>query len=96
MEPDKHSATLARRCATGFVTMVALLSLGAAQPVPLAAAAKPNMIVFYLDDVAPHDGRLWNDASRMPAIYNTFVAHGIHFTHAYARTRCAARAGRAS
>ena len=39
--------------------------------------------MFYLDDVSPHDGRLWNDPQRTPAIYDTFVAHGIHFTHAF-------------
>jgi N-acetylglucosamine-6-sulfatase len=48
-----------------------------------AAAAKPNIVVFYLDDAAPHDGRLWTDPSRTPALHSTFVAHGIHFPNAF-------------
>ncbi|MEP7359967.1 MAG: sulfatase-like hydrolase/transferase [Chloroflexota bacterium] len=70
------------------VTIVAAAFLlvswwSAAQPTALAAAAKPNIVIFYLDDVSPHDGRLWNDPQRTPAIYDTFIAHGIHFTHAF-------------
>ncbi len=83
MQPCRQPAALARRCVTALVTLAALLSLGGAQPSPLAAAARPNIVVFYLDDVSPHDGRLWNSATRTPAIYKTFIAHGLHFTHAY-------------
>lgn len=42
----------------------------------------PNIVVFYLDDVSPHDGRLWNDPSRTPAIYEHFIEHGIEFENA--------------
>lgn len=45
-------------------------------------AARPNIVVFYLDDAAPHDGRLWNDPARTPALHSTFIAHGIHFPNA--------------
>lgn len=65
-----------------LIGATSVVSLGAGPP-PLAAAAKPNIVVFYLDDVAPHDGRLWNDPARTPAIYNTFIAHGTHFPHAF-------------
>lgn len=54
-----------------------------AQPAALAAGPKPNIVVFYIDDAAPHDGRLWNDPQRTPAIHDTFIAHGIHFTNAF-------------
>lgn len=56
--------------------------------------SRPNIIVFYLDDVAPHDGRLWNDPARTPAIYHTFVEHGIRFSNAYGEESlcCPARA----
>lgn len=42
----------------------------------------PNIVVFYLDDVSPHDGRLWNDPSRTPAIYKYFIERGIEFENA--------------
>ena len=65
-----------------------------AQPAAVVATTRPNIVVFYLDDVSPHDGRLWNDPQRTPAIYNTFIAHGIHFTHAFGEDPlcCPARA----
>jgi len=53
-----------------------------ATPRPAASATRPNIVVFYLDDAAPHDARLWNDPQRTPAIYQTFVEHGIEFRHA--------------
>jgi arylsulfatase A-like enzyme len=63
-------------------------------PAPVAAAARPNIVVFYLDDVAAHDGRLWSDPQRTPAIYDTFIAHGTRFTHAFGEDPlcCPARA----
>ena len=69
--------------ATAFVLASSWLT---AQPARLAAAAKPNIVVFYLDDAAPHDGRLWDDSTRTPALYDTFIAHGIHFTNAIGET----------
>lgn len=76
-------AAMLRRVTIFAAIFVVASSLLLAQPTPLAAAAKPNIVVFYLDDVAPHDGRLWSDPQRTPAIYDTFIAHGLHFTHAY-------------
>ena len=73
---SRHSVAAAAACA--FAS--SWLSAGATT---LAAAEPPNIVMFYLDDVSPHDGRLWNDPARTPAIYNTFVAHGIRFSHAY-------------
>jgi N-acetylglucosamine-6-sulfatase len=58
-------------------------------PTPVAATAppaRPNIVMFYIDDAAPHDGRLWNDPGRTPNIYNQFIAHGIHLDQAIGET----------
>ena len=65
------------------VTATVVAGRPAGSSAAAAPAGPPNIVMFYLDDVSPHDGRLWSDPTRTPAIYNTFVAHGIHFTHAY-------------
>ena len=59
------------------------------------AATPPNIVVFYLDDTNPHDGRLWNDPARTPTIYDRFIAHGVQFTNAIGETPlcCPGRAG---
>ncbi len=44
--------------------------------------ANPNIVVFYIDDAAPHDGRLWNDPGRTPNIYEHIIAQGLDFDHA--------------
>ena len=38
--------------------------------------------MFYIDDVPPHDGSLWNDPLRTPNVVDRFIDHGIHFDHA--------------
>ncbi len=43
---------------------------------------KPNVIVFYMDDVSPHDGSLWSDPSRTPTLSRYFVQEGVHFPNA--------------
>ena len=43
-------------------------------------------MIVYLDDVAPHDGRLWNDPARTPNLFENFAAHGITFDHAIGET----------
>ena len=32
-------------------------------PPAVEAPSRPNIVVFYVDDVSPIDGRLWNDRS---------------------------------
>lgn len=61
--------------------------------IALANLKKPNIVVIMLDDVNPHDGRLWRE-SRTPAIYNNIISKGINFTNFYVETPlcCPARA----
>jgi arylsulfatase A-like enzyme len=47
--------------------------------------SQPNIVMIYLDDVAPVDA-LWNDPTRTPNIYENFIAHGIHLDHAIGET----------
>ena len=47
------------------------------------ASPKPNIVMFYIDDAAPHDGRLWETPALTPAIHETFVARGIEFSNAF-------------
>ncbi|HUP82691.1 MAG TPA: sulfatase-like hydrolase/transferase [Candidatus Limnocylindria bacterium] len=82
MNTKTRPTSLARRAAALVLVCTTFATLIGSQPAPLAAAAKPNIVVFYLDDAAPHDGRLWTDPVRTPAIYNTFIAHGIAFPNA--------------
>src|SRR5437870_4988603 len=65
-------------CASVCAVLFMLPGRAAADPPP----GRPNIVVFYMDDVAPHDGRLWaggtdpapvNDPARTPNIYNYFV-----------------------
>lgn len=58
-------------------------------------AAKPNIVVIYLDDTNPHDGRLWSDPEITPTLYDMFVAHGVQFENAVVETPlcCPGRAG---
>jgi N-acetylglucosamine-6-sulfatase len=57
-----------------------------AAPAPAVASAKPNIVMFYLDDVAPIDGRLWDNPQLTPTIHDLFVAHGITFSNAIGET----------
>ncbi|HYI21241.1 MAG TPA: sulfatase-like hydrolase/transferase [Candidatus Limnocylindrales bacterium] len=49
---------------------------------PPPGAERPNIIVFYIDDAAPHDGRLWNNPTRTPNIVEHFYDNGFEFNNA--------------
>lgn len=85
--------SVAALCALLLVA-VPRLALAARSPMPVPPAS-PNIIIFYLDDVAPHDGRLWSDPAITPALYDLFVAHGVTFTNAIGETPlcCPGRTG---
>ena len=53
---------------------------------PPGSASQPNIVIFYLDDTSPHDGRLWNDPQITPSIYEHFVANGVHLSNAIGET----------
>ena len=49
-------------------------------------ADRPDIIVFYLDDVDPHDARLWRKSKRTPTLARLFADSGVRFTNAVAET----------
>jgi arylsulfatase A-like enzyme len=48
--------------------------------------AQPNIVVFYLDDTNPAEGRLWNYPARTPAIHDLFLERGVNFPNAIGET----------
>ncbi|MFV2062321.1 MAG: sulfatase-like hydrolase/transferase [Chloroflexota bacterium] len=56
---------------------------------------RPDIIVIYLDDVNPHDGRLWSDPRRTPAMAKLFVETATTFEMSIVETPlcCPGRAG---
>lgn len=55
------------------------------QRVVQAAAKKPDIVLFYLDDNAPYPARMWNDPARMPNLAR-FARNGLEFRNAIAST----------
>ena len=76
------SKTVATVFAITTVLVVALLVPTPGKAGQVQPPARPNIVVFYVDDVPPHDWRLWSDPSLTPHLYKQFVAHGIDFDHA--------------
>jgi N-acetylglucosamine-6-sulfatase len=50
-----------------------------------AAPAKPDIVLFYIDDFAPYPVRLWDDPSRTPELAR-FANKGLDFRNAIAST----------
>ena len=75
-----------------LVAAALTVALGATpiiSPAPAAARSAavhqpPNIVVIYIDDVPPHDGRLWSDPELTPTLYDRFVDKGIRFPNAIA------------
>jgi arylsulfatase A-like enzyme len=49
-------------------------------------AAQPDIVVIYLDDVDPHDARLWKVEGRTPTLARLFAKSGVQFTRAISET----------
>jgi arylsulfatase A-like enzyme len=91
MTPFLNSQRAALFVMVLFVLLMADRSSATAPSVPslrdpVETHSRPNIVVFYLDDVAPHDGRLWSDPARTPALHDTFIAHGTDFRNAFGET----------
>ena len=50
-----------------------------------AAPARPDIVMFYIDDFAPYPSWLWRDAERTPNVAR-FANHGLEFRNARAAT----------
>jgi arylsulfatase A-like enzyme len=49
-------------------------------------ATRPDIVVIFLDDVDPHDARLWRHESRTPTLASLFATSGVRFTSAVSET----------
>ena len=49
-------------------------------------ARQPDIVVIYLDDVDPHDARLWKNPKRTPTLSSMFAKAGVQFTSAVSET----------
>lgn len=49
-------------------------------------ASRPDIVVIYLDDVDPHDARLWKNPKRTPTLSSMFAKAGVQFTNAVSET----------
>ena len=99
------SAVSGLRLVAGFVALLASTALAPAihaadPPTSIGPSDRPNIVVIYLDDVNPHDGRLWGDGpvgnpALTPTLHRYFVEEGIRFENAIGETPlcCPGRAG---
>ena len=89
-----RGARWTRLIAAASIALLAATSLPTGVTTTLSASARPNIVVFYVDDVSPHDGRLWNSSTRTPSIHRNFVSRGLRVKHAIAENPlcCPARA----
>jgi len=71
------------------VMALVLALLGTLFELPLraveAATPKPDIVLFYLDDFAPHPARMWNDRARTPELAR-FANRGLEFENAIVST----------
>jgi N-acetylglucosamine-6-sulfatase len=67
------------------LAVVTLLTMNASAQVQ-PPAEQPDIVVIYLDDVDPHDGRLWDDERRTPTLAAMFARAGVQFTNAISET----------
>ena len=75
---------------------VALPPVALAVDEPTAGpGSRPNIVMIYMDDVNPHDGRLWSNPTLTPALHRYFVDEGVRFDNAIGETPlcCPGRAG---
>ena len=62
------------------ILLVLTMSAAGAEEEP----SRPDIVVIFLDDVDPHDGRLWRNEKRTPALSSLFAKSGMQFTNAVA------------
>jgi N-acetylglucosamine-6-sulfatase len=64
------------------ILMVLTMSAAGAEEEP----GRPDIVVIFLDDVDPHDGRVWRNEKRTPTLSSLFAKSGVQFTNAVAET----------
>ncbi len=85
---DSHRRrSFASRVASSLVlALSSLLVLTTSAGAQEAAAERPDIVVIYLDDVDPHDARLWKNERRTPTLSRMFAQSGVQFSSAISET----------
>lgn len=84
---SSHRRSLPSRLAVSLtLALTVLLVLTMSVSAQEAPAERPDIIVLYLDDVDPHDARLWRHEQRTPTLAKLFDQAGVHFTSAITET----------
>ena len=76
-------ARLATALTLALTVLLVLTMSAAAQDEP---DERPDIVVLYLDDVDPHDARLWRNENRTPTLASLFDQVGVKFTSAISET----------
>ena len=68
------------------VAVAQLLLAGWSASAQDGPAERPDIVVVYLDDVDPHDARLWRNERRTPTLARMFARSGVQFSSAISET----------
>jgi N-acetylglucosamine-6-sulfatase len=84
---SSHRRSLATRVASALtLAMAILLVLTMSVTAQDEPATRPDIVVIYLDDVDPHDARLWRNEKRTPTLSRMFAQAGVQFSSAISET----------
>jgi arylsulfatase A-like enzyme len=83
---QRHRSLAARAVSSVTLALAILLVLTMGTSAAEAAADRPDIVVIYLDDVDPHDARLWRNEQRTPTLSTMFAKSGVQFSNAIAET----------
>jgi arylsulfatase A-like enzyme len=83
--PRRRSRS-SRAASSLLLALAVLLVLTMSANAQDEAAAQPDIVVIYLDDVDPHDARLWKNEGRTPTLSRLFARSGVQFTRATSET----------
>ena len=82
----RHRSLPSRLAASLTLALAVLLVLTMSVAAQDEPDERPDIIVLYLDDVDPHDARLWRHEQRTPTLAKLFDQAGVHFTSAVTET----------
>ncbi len=86
MSPSHHRSRISRAASSLLLSLSLLLVLTMSATAQDEAVSQPDVVVIYLDDVDPHDARLWKNAERTPTLSSMFARAGVQFTNAVSET----------
>ena len=85
VQHNRHSLT-SRAASSLMLALTVLLVVTMSASAQDEPASQPDIVVIYLDDVDPHDARLWKNAKRTPTLSSMFAKAGVQFTSAVSET----------